>query len=312
MSEKKVPEPTGGLSRRAFVQQGSRAAAGLFAGALVAPGALQGALAAAKGERMRFGLVTYQWGRDWDLPTLIRNLEDTGVLGVELRVENAHRVDPSLSSRERKEVRIRFENTPVELVGFGTNWQFHYEDQAQVRKEIEGAKAHIHLSEDVGGSGVKVKPNGLPDGVPVEKTIEQIGRSLNEIGRYGADHGQQIRVEIHGARTSELPIMKRILEVADHPNVAACWNSNKVDMNPPGLAHNFGLVKNRLGKTTHVHQFDLGDYPYQELIDLLVGIDYDGWVLMEAQPGPVDLVKALAEQRVLFEKMVAKSRSRAT
>ena len=37
------------------------------------------------GSAMRFGLVTYQWGRDWDLPTLIENCEKTRVLGVELR-----------------------------------------------------------------------------------------------------------------------------------------------------------------------------------------------------------------------------------
>ena len=27
----------------------------------------------APGEKMRLGLVTYLWGRDWDLPTLIAN-----------------------------------------------------------------------------------------------------------------------------------------------------------------------------------------------------------------------------------------------
>ncbi|HYF35506.1 MAG TPA: sugar phosphate isomerase/epimerase, partial [Prosthecobacter sp.] len=37
-----------------------------------------------KGENMQFGLVTYMWGAEWDLPTLIKNCEDTQVLGVEL------------------------------------------------------------------------------------------------------------------------------------------------------------------------------------------------------------------------------------
>ena len=44
------------------------------------------------GSKMKFGLVTYQWGKDWDLPTLIANCEKTKVLGVELRPEHAHGV----------------------------------------------------------------------------------------------------------------------------------------------------------------------------------------------------------------------------
>ena len=39
---------------------------------------------------MKFGLVTYLWGRDWDLPTLIANCEQAGCLGVELRTTHAH------------------------------------------------------------------------------------------------------------------------------------------------------------------------------------------------------------------------------
>ncbi|HRN57596.1 MAG TPA: twin-arginine translocation signal domain-containing protein, partial [Agriterribacter sp.] len=50
------------------------------------------------GPKMRFGLVTYQWGRDWDLPTLIANCEKTGLWGIELRTEHAHKVEINLSA----------------------------------------------------------------------------------------------------------------------------------------------------------------------------------------------------------------------
>ena len=54
------------------------------------PTAAAGALA------MQLGLVTYQWGADWDLPTLIKNCEKTGFRGVELRTTHKHGVEPSL------------------------------------------------------------------------------------------------------------------------------------------------------------------------------------------------------------------------
>ncbi len=252
---------------------------------------------------MKFGLVTYLWGRDWELPTLIANLEATGVLGVELRVEHAHGVSTDLTAEERTEVKERFAASPVELVGMGCNWEFHSPDTDELRANIEGAKAYVRLSGDCGGSGVKVKPNTLPDGIPEEQTIEQIGNSLNEVGAYAADFGQQIRVEVHGRHTQRLPVMKRIFDVATHPNVTVCWNCNQQDLEGQGLEHNFNLVKDRFGDTVHVRELDDPDYPYRDLVGLLVDMEYAGWILLEARTEPADRVQALRDQKALFEEM---------
>ena len=45
-----------------------------------------------------FGLVTYQWGADWDVQTIIDNCTKTKALGVELRTQHAHKVEPNLSA----------------------------------------------------------------------------------------------------------------------------------------------------------------------------------------------------------------------
>jgi sugar phosphate isomerase/epimerase len=279
----------------------------LGAGSLVAGPLTRLASSTRLSTRMRFGLVTYLWGRDWDLPTVIANCETTGVLGVELRTEHAHGVESNLSAAQRREVKKRFDDSPVTLLGPGTNFAFHHADASRLRKDIEGAKEYVKLSRDCGGSGVKVKPNDLPKNVPQEKTIEQIGKSLNELGRFGADYGQQIRLEVHGA-CSPLPIIKKIMDVADHPNVGVCWNCNGQDLQGEGLEYNFNLVRDRFGDTVHVRELNIGDYPYQELINLFVAMDYAGWILLEARTNPDDRVAALAEQREVFEKMVAKAK----
>jgi len=258
---------------------------------------------------MQFGLVTYQWGKDWALPTLIANCQMTKVLGVELRTEHAHRVESDLNARQRRDVKRRFGDSPVTLVGLGTNFAFHHVDQAKLKRDIEGAKEYIKLSHDVGGSGIKVKPNDLPKGVPHEKTIEQIGKSLNELGRFSADYGQQIRLEVHGS-CSPLPIIKAIMDVADHPNVTVCWNCNSQDLEGEGLEHNFNLVKDQFGDTVHIREINIGDYPYQELMNLIVDMDYAGWILLEARTDPKDRVAALAEQRQVWQQMVAKAQER--
>jgi sugar phosphate isomerase/epimerase len=262
------------------------------------------------GSKMKLGLVTYQWGKDWDLPTLIANCEKTKVLGVELRTEHKHGVESNLTPGQRRDVKKRFADSPVTLLGPGTNFAFHHTDPAKLRRDIDGAKEYVKLSYDCGGSGVKVKPNDLPKGVPLEKTIEQIGKSLNELGRYAAEYDQVIRVEVHGKGTSSLPVMKAIMDVAEHPSVGVCWNSNSQDLDGEGLEHNFNLVKDRFADAVHIRELNVGDYPYQELMNLFVKMDYKGWILLEARTKQEDRVKALIEQRHVFHDMIAKAQAR--
>jgi sugar phosphate isomerase/epimerase len=290
------------LTRRDFIKDSLVASAAL-AGAL-GTGVLAASNAGLPGSKMKLGLVTYLWGKDWDLPTLIANCQRTGLEGVELRVDHAHNVSPKLTATERKAVKKQFAASKVTLLGMGCNWDFHHTDAAKVRASIEGAKADVLLSFDCGGTGVKVKPNSLPKTVSVPKTCEQIGQSLNEVGRFAADYKQEIRVEVHGSGTSELPVMKQIFDHVTQKNVTVCWNCNGQDLNGAGLEANFNLVKDRLGTTTHVRELNIGDYPYQGLMDLFVAMDYQGWILLEARTKPKDRIAALIEQRQAFETMV--------
>lgn len=267
-------------------------------------GAAPSLLSATAAGSMKFGLVTYQWARDMDLGALIATCEKTGLLGVELRTMHAHGVEPSLSGSQRSEVRKRFADSPVELVGYGSNCEFHQADPALVRKNIQLARQYILLMRDCGGGGVKVKPNGFPPDVPHQKTIEQIGRALNEISAFGADHGQKIRLEVHGRETCELPVIQAICQVASHRNLHVCWNSNDEDLHGAGLEANFALVQSRIGDTTHVRELDAGDYPYQRLFRLFAGIGYSGWILLEAGKQLPDRLQAMAAQRRIFEGLV--------
>ena len=295
-------------SRRRFLAHSAGAAT-----ALLAAGPLRPSLAPAvttRGTKMAFGLVTYLWGKDWDLPTLLDIGDKTGTLVVELRATHAHGVEPILSRQERREVKKRFDDSPVTLVGLGSNERFDDPDPAVLNRAVEATKAFIKLSHDVGSGGVKVKPNSFHKDVPRRQTIQQIGRSLNRLGRFAADYGQQVRLEVHG-QCAPLPIMRRIMDAADHTSVALCWNSNAQDLQGRGLVHNFDLVKDRFGATCHVRRLDSTDYPYQQLFGLLAQMDYAGSVLLEDSKLPKNPIAALIRQRELFDRMVAKAGTRA-
>jgi hypothetical protein len=54
---------------------------------------------------MRLGAVTYNVLKDWDVETIIKNLEASGFEAVELRTTHKHGVEPSLTAEERARVR---------------------------------------------------------------------------------------------------------------------------------------------------------------------------------------------------------------
>jgi len=262
-------------------------------------------LPASSTSAMRFGLVTYQWGRDWDLPTLIANCEKAGYEGLELRTEHAHKVESNLTPAQRADVKKRFAASKVKCIGYGSNFEYHSPDPKVLRDNIEKTKEYIILCHDIGATGIKVKPNDLPAGVPREKTIAQIGASLNEIGRFARDYNQLVRVEVHGNLTQEIPNMKAIFEHVTEPNVKVCWNCNDQDLLPPGLEGNFNMLKKWFGDTVHVRELNEGNYPYQELFKLFMGINYDGWILLEARTEPADRVAAMKEQIGIFKTMIS-------
>lgn len=284
--------PVSQLSRRAFL---AASASGLVIPAL--------SRADDSPTRVKFGLVTYMWGHDWDLPTLIANCQATGLEAVELRTTHAHKVEPTLTAAERADVKKQLADSPVHCVGLGSNERFDDPDPAVVAKAIEASKAFLQLSHDIGTSGVKVKPDRFHPSVEREKTIEQIGRSLNELGQFAADLGQQVRLEVHG-QCAELPTIAAIMEVADHPHVAVCWNSNMDDLKGEGLEANFQLVRKRFGKTLHVRELDDPHYPFAKLFELLKSSKYDGCVLLEAASKRADRVAALREQKAIFDKLM--------
>ena len=257
---------------------------------------------------MRFGLVTYLWAQDWDLPTIIANCEKTGYGGVELRTQHAHKVESNLNAAQRAEVKKRFAGSSVSCIGYGSNFEYHSPDPSILRNNIEQTKEYIKLCRDIGASGIKVKPNDLPAGVPKEKTIAQIAASLNEVGRFARDFDQLVRVEVHGNLTQEIPNMKAIFDQVTEPNVKICWNCNDQDLLPPGLEENFNMLKRWFGDTVHIRELNDGTYPYQQLFNLFAGIDYKGWILLEARTEPADKIAAMKEQLSLFNQMISKTK----
>ena len=238
------------------------------------------------------GIVTYNIAATWDVPTILRICKSVGLQAAELRTTHKHGVEPSLSKEERAEVRARFKNEGVQLWGLGSVCEFHSKNADDVKQQIETCKQFLQLSADLGAKGVKVRPNGLPKEIPVEKTLEQIGKALAQCGQTAADLGQEVWLEVHGNGTSHPPHIQTIMETCNHPSVGITWNSNKTDLKDGKLRPYFEMLRPWL-KSCHINEL-YGTYPYQELFTLLREARYDRVTLVEIpqklEPAPGELL----------------------
>ncbi len=255
--------------------------------------------AAAPPGRLKLGTVTYNIAKDWDIPTIIKNLTEAQFDAVELRTTHKHGVEISLSKAERANVRKQFEASPIKIGGLGTTCEFHSPDQAIVRRNIDETKQWVLLAADIGSPSVKVRPNGIPKEVPEEKTLEQIGKALAECGAFARDHGIVIQLEVHGPESSRVPRIRKIFDYGgNHPNVRACWNSNQTDLLDGGFDANFKLLRDQIGQV-HMRDLFLDEYPWRKLISSLAGMKFPGYCFAEI-PESADPVRVLKYFRGMF------------
>ncbi len=288
------------FSRRNFLK------AAAFTGTAVAlPGKLKGTSTLGKDDSfmlnenpLKLGVMTYTLAKDWDIDAIIRNLSEAGYQSVELRTTHAHGVEVTLGERERREVKKRFEDSPLEAISLASAFEYHSPDPGELKRNIEGTKEYTLLARDVGALGFRVFPNALPAEVPEEKTMEQIGKTLAEVSEFAYNHGVEVRVCVHGRGTSRIPVIKKIIDYAENPYVYVNWNCNENDMEGQGLEYNFNLIKDRI-RSLHIHELWDEEYPYRQLFSLLSQNNFTGYCNAEIS-GNEDPVRFLRYYRGLF------------
>jgi sugar phosphate isomerase/epimerase len=238
----------------------------------------------------KLGMVTYNVAAQWDLPTILKVCKAVGIAAVECRTTHKHGVEPTLTADQRAAVKKQFADSGVVFWGCGSVCEFQSPDPAVVKKNVDTCREFVRLVHDIGGTMVKVRPNGVPKGANLEKTLEQIGKALIECGKAAEDFGVEICVEVHGGTTQEPANMKAIMEHCGHKSVGLTWNSNATDVKDGSVKAAFDLLKPWL-RSCHINEIykdGLGVYPYRELFRLFREAGYDRYTLIEVGRTPPD------------------------
>jgi len=247
---------------------------------------------------LRLGLMSYNLARNWDIATIIKNCTETGFEHIELRTTHAHGVEVTLSKSERQEVRKRFEDAGLKI-SLASGFAYHSPNAEELKKNIEGTKEYTLLARDLGAIGIRVFPNALltDKGIPEEQTLEQIGKSLGQVGDFANDYGVEIRVCVHGRGTNVVSRIKKMIDYAESPYVYVNWNCDANDAKGPGFDANFESVKDRI-RNIHMHEL-WDDYPYRRLFQLLRRSGYQGYCDAEI-PESAEPIRLMKYYRACF------------
>lgn len=247
---------------------------------------------------LKIGVMTYTLAQKWDIETIIKNLTLAGYQSVELRTTHAHGVEVNLTPVQRAEVKKRFKDSALESLSLASSFEYHSPDQTVLKKNIEGTKEYILLAKDVGAAGIRVFGNSLPEGVPEEKSIDQIGKALSEVGEFGYNNGIQVRICVHGTKTNRVSVIKKIIDASQNPHVYVNWNCNIEDLEGKGLEFNFDLIKDRI-RGVHMHELWDPAYPYRQFFKLLADNGYKGYCNAEIDENN-DPIRLMRYYRALF------------
>ena len=253
---------------------------------------------------MKLGLVTYNVGRDWDIETIIRQLEAARFEAVELRSTHRHGVEPGLPQAEVERVRSRFQNSRVRLLSLGSACEFHSPDEAERRATWSRPPASSNSRTTWAAGASRCARTGCRRESP---------RRHHPPDRRGAAGMWRARAALRDrdlGRSPRPPDPATRSHAADHGRLRPPVGRDLLELKPDRHSQRDHQAVLRPAQGLHPQRpyRDLPDYPHRELFRLLASIDYDRYTLAETAQS-CEPERYLRFYRALWQELVSDGRA---
>lgn len=237
---------------------------------------------------------------EWPLEEMIAFAGEAGYDAIELRcdyyephahgVSAGHRDVSATTGAEKEEIRGMLEEAGIEICLLGTSCAFATSDADERAANVAEAIDYVELADDLGASYVRVFGGELPDDLSLEEATDYLVESLDEIGDAARERDVTVVLEEHDEWTDPAHLVE-VVEAAGSENVGLLWHLKEGETRP------LEVMGEHLDHT-HVREF--GPF-FEELIDTLEGIGYDGYLSYERAEDREMLEAYLDEIRPLIE-----------
>jgi sugar phosphate isomerase/epimerase len=228
---------------------------------------------------------------NWDLNQIITGAIRYDYEGVEPRVEcdQKHGIELGITKKRRKEIRSQFADCGIEISCLATSRTYASADAAEREKSVELTRPYVDLAADVGCKHLRVFGGDFPASVGRADAHKYVAECLRQCGEHAATRKAYVCLETHDA-FSRAEHAVETLRLAEHPNVAICWDFMHPFRAGNSFAEAFELVKPFV-RHCHLHDGHLpegpsgpvslarmgeGDIPHDEGVRLLTGIGFEG------------------------------------
>jgi len=264
--------------------------------------------AALRGEEraMKLSIMTYQIAKDWGLDKYLEVAKHTGCAGVEFRVEldYEHGVELERTPEERQGIRQKCAEAGTDIACVATGCRFHFPEPERRAEQVALAKQYVQLAADLGSPRIRVFGNDLPTGVEKRRVVGFVGNSLREIAEFADPLGVDVLLEMHGD-FNDWRTAAEAAKWANHPRVGIIYNCDQRDIVDGSVRECIEGIQHLL-RHVHFHSL-LADYPYKELLGLLKGMGYQGYLSAEL-PASDDPETVMGLTAALMREYIASAR----
>ena len=228
-----------------------------------------------------------------------------GYDGIEPRLdrEHGHKIEVSAPAEQRAAMKAQAAEAGVAIACLATS--IRYADAAATDAMIAETHERIDLAGDVGCPTLRVFGGGIPEDVSREDAIALLVKSLSSVADHAAERDVTVCLETHDDWTDPAHVAA-VLSAVDHPSIAVNWDiMHPVRTGKATIDESFDALEPWI-RHLHVHDRDAesgklcpigrGEIDHRRALELLAGIDYDGYISgewIDWEPAEVHLPREL-------------------
>lgn len=236
---------------------------------------------------------------DYNLDQIIDLAVTSGMRGVELRFINDSTdfdEQPEFAPEALAATRARFEDAGLDVVTIDTSLRMCSLDEAERQAQRDRAARWAEIAAGLGARYIRAFGGPIPEGQPVEETLDAIATGLSELAEITAARGVQLLLETHDSFSTSASILDLYARGASD-KLGVLWDTLHTFRHGEAPADTWADLGDRV---RHVHVKDsrvataegfdialMGDgvAPIDDIWAVLTQAGYDGYAHFEWERG---------------------------
>jgi sugar phosphate isomerase/epimerase len=233
---------------------------------------------------------------EWNLETVLTRAREYGFDGVDFRGikdDMDITVIPAFNA-ELEKTKALIRTMKLEVPCLSTSAKMALPDESRARESIEEAKRYIELAATLDCPYIRVFGGGKMDDELTEEFLQRVADNMNMLGEHAVERGVKVLIETHDALVPGARL-KRLFEKITSAGCGVIWDMHhpyrffretpEETLDAVGDKIFYTHLKDSIGDGEERKAVLVGDgeVPLKEMIRLLAGRGYDGYLALEAE-----------------------------